>query len=64
MERKRIQINRSEEVQDIVDRMPVKGPRFVLYIVAGLATMLLVFGYFIKYPEVVTGTVTLSLIHI
>lgn len=61
MERKKIQINRSEEVQDIVDRMPVKGPRFVLYIVAGLATMLLIFGYFIKYPEVVTGTVTITM---
>lgn len=56
-----IEINRSEEVQDIVDRMPVKGPRYVLYIVAGLATMLLLFGYFIKYPEVVSGTVTITM---
>lgn len=61
MEDKKIEINRSEEVQDIVDRMPVKGPRFVLYIVAGLAAMLLLFGYFIKYPEVVTGTVTITM---
>lgn len=56
-----IEINRSEEVQDIVDRMPVKGPRYVLCIVAGLATMLLLFGYFIKYPEVVSGTVTITM---
>lgn len=56
-----IEINRSEEVQDIVDRMPVRGSRYVLYIVGGLALMLLLFGYFIKYPEVVTGAVTITM---
>lgn len=57
----KIEINRSEEVQDIVDRMPEKGSRFVLAIVCGLALLLLLFGYLIKYPEVVTGVVTITM---
>lgn len=61
MEDKKIEISRLEEVQDIVDRMPVKGPRFVLYVVTGLAILLLAFGYFIKYPEVVSGVVTITM---
>lgn len=61
IEDKKIEINRSEEVQDIVDRMPERGSRFVLGIVAGLALLLLLFGYLIKYPEVVTGVVTITM---
>lgn len=61
MEEKKIDINRSEEVQHIVDRMPERGTRFVLLIVGGLATLLFLFGYLIKYPEVVTGDVTITM---
>lgn len=61
VEDKKIEINRSEEVQDIVDRMPERGTRFVLMIVGGFAVLLLLFGYFIKYPKIVSGVVTITM---
>ena len=51
---------KTEEVQDIIDRMPRKTPRLVAVIVISLASLLLLFGWIIKYPESVSGVATVS----
>ncbi len=51
---------KTEEVQDIIDRMPSKTPRIVASIVISLASLLLFFGWAISYPESVTGVVTIT----
>lgn len=63
MEKKeeKIELKRTEEVQEIVDRMPVRGARWVVLIVVGLAAAMLLFGFVIRYPEVVTGTMTVTM---
>lgn len=50
---------KTEEVRDIIDRMPRRTPRIVTLIVASLASLLLFFGWIIKYPETVSGRVTI-----
>ena len=42
---------KTEEVQDIIDRMPRKTPRVVMLIVISLASLFLFFGWIVKYPE-------------
>lgn len=51
---------RSEEVRDIIHRIPHTFARHVTYIVGGIISLLLLFGYIIKYPDVMTGEVTIS----
>ncbi len=46
---------RTEEVQDIIDRMPNKFSRYVTYFVIFLVVFLFLFGFLIRYPDVVTG---------
>lgn len=53
-------IQKTEEVQDIIDRMPRKTPRIVAMLVIILASFLFLSGWLINYPESVTGTVTIS----
>lgn len=51
--------HKTEEVTDIIERMPRDTPRLVLWIVIWLALIMLVFGWIIKYPESISGTVTI-----
>jgi len=51
---------RTEEVRDIIDRMPNGIGKFVTLIVAGLAALLLLLGWMIDYPEKVTGPISIT----
>lgn len=55
-----IRSQRTEEVRDIIQRMPSTFARYVTYVVVGILGLLLIFGYIVKYPDVVTGEVTIS----
>lgn len=52
--------NRTEEVQEIIERMPVNFGLWVTMIVIVLFIFLFVFGWLIRYPDVVTGNVTIN----
>lgn len=52
--------NRTEEVQDIIERMPNKFGKYVTLIVLGIFFLLLLFGWLVRYPDVVTGEVTIN----
>lgn len=52
--------NRTEEVRDIIERMPNTFAKYITYVVCGIVLLLLFFGYVVKYPDIVTGEVTLS----
>jgi predicted HNH restriction endonuclease len=51
---------RTEEVQDIIERMPTKFGIWVSAIVLIIFILLFVFGWFIRYPDVVMGQVTIN----
>jgi len=51
---------RTEEVRDIIDRMPYRTGRMVAILVTGLCALLLFFGWLIEYPETVSGPVTIT----
>ncbi|MBA4408234.1 MAG: HlyD family efflux transporter periplasmic adaptor subunit [Bacteroidota bacterium] len=51
---------RTEEVRDIIDRMPYRTGRIVAILVTGLCVLLLFFGWLIEYPETVSGPVTIT----
>lgn len=51
---------RTEEVRDIIERMPHTFAKYITYVVCGIVALLLLFGYIVKYPDVVTGEVILS----
>jgi len=57
---KKITTKRTEEIQDIIERMPQNSGRIVLWIIIGLTVLLLLFGWIIKYPEVSVGSITIS----
>lgn len=50
---------RTEEVRDIIDRMPHRTGRIVAIAVTVFASLLIVSGFYIKYPESVSGAVTI-----
>ncbi|MES2651406.1 MAG: HlyD family efflux transporter periplasmic adaptor subunit [Bacteroidota bacterium] len=52
--------DRTEEVQDIIERMPNRFGFWVTLIVLGIFILLLVFGWFIRYPDVVTGQININ----
>ena len=52
--------NRTEEVRDIIERMPNTFSKYVIYIICGILGLLLLFGFNIKYPDIVTGEITIS----
>ncbi len=56
-------INRTEEVQDIIDRMPRKTGRIVSIFVIFFTVVLLFFGWLIEYPEIVTGSINITARH-
>ena len=51
---------RTEEVRDIIDRMPHGIGKIVAIIVASLAALLLLLGMMIDYPEKVTGPISIT----
>lgn len=51
---------RTEEVRDIIDRMPHRTGKIVAILVCGLSASLLFFGWLIEYPEKVSGPVTIT----
>lgn len=57
---KDILIERTEEVRDIIERMPNTFARYVTYVVCAILALMILFGYIVKYPDVVSGEVTLS----
>ncbi len=59
-EKDEIKVSRTEELKDIIDRMPLKTGRIITAIVAVLAGLLLFFGWLIEYPEKVTGPVSIT----
>lgn len=51
---------RTEEVQDIIERMPTKFGRRVVFIVLFVFSLMLLFGWLIRYPDIVTGQITVN----
>lgn len=51
---------RSEEVGDIIDRMPTALGRWVAAAIIVFTILLFVFGWIIKYPDVVTGQIKIN----
>lgn len=54
------QHTRSEEVQDIIDRMPSKFSKWVTIIVLCLLLFVLIFGWAIRYPDIVRGSIVIN----
>jgi hypothetical protein len=54
------QARRTEEVQDIIARMPYRTGRIVTILVTGLSVLLVFFGWLIEYPETVSGPVCIT----
>lgn len=52
--------NRTEEVRDIIERMPNTFAKYITYVVMGIVALLAFFGYIVKYPDIVVGEVTIS----
>ena len=51
---------RSEEISDIIDRMPITFGRWVALVVVIFSGLLLLFGWIIKYPDTVTGQIKIN----
>lgn len=51
---------RTEEVRDIIDRMPTRFGFWISIIVGFIFLLLLIFGWIIRYPDVVTGQTTIN----
>lgn len=53
-------IQRSEEVQTIIDRMPTKGATYAIILTSLLITIILILGFIIKYPDTVDGQISIT----
>ncbi len=51
---------RTEEVRDIVDRMPHRTGKIVAMVVAALCILLVLFGWLIEYPETISGAISIT----
>lgn len=51
---------RTEEVMHIIERMPTRFGFYVSLIVVSLTILLFAFGFLIKYPEILSGQVTVT----
>ncbi|PSL44702.1 HlyD family secretion protein [Chitinophaga niastensis] len=51
---------RTEEIQHIIDRMPTKFGVYVAFIVFSFAIAMIGFGWFIKYPDIITGQIVIN----
>lgn len=52
---------RSEEVQEVMNRVPSRILRYGLVILFGIVLVLLIGSYWFKYPDVITAEVTVSM---
>lgn len=52
--------SRSEEVRDIIDRMPNRFGFWGALVVLLVLVLLLVFGWLVRYPDVVAGRITIN----
>lgn len=61
MEEKEEEINiRSEEVQEVLSHVPSWMIRWGISLILGLIVMVLVLSWFIKYPEVINGSINIT----
>lgn len=51
---------RSEEVQDIVERMPTRWAAWTALVVTVLMCVVLALGFVIEYPDTVSGQISLT----
>ncbi|MBB5635306.1 multidrug resistance efflux pump [Pedobacter cryoconitis] len=51
---------RTEEVQHIIERMPTRFGFWITMIVAFLFALMAIFGWLIRYPDVVTGQIVIN----
>jgi len=54
---------KTEEVQDIIERLPTNFAKIITAIVSIVLVLLVIFGWLIRYPDVVAGEVTINAIH-
>ena len=54
---------RSEEITDIIDRMPTSFGRKMAWLVTVLALLILLLGWVVKYPDTVTGAIKINSDH-
>ncbi|MFH6935164.1 HlyD family efflux transporter periplasmic adaptor subunit [Flavobacterium sp. FlaQc-30] len=52
--------NRTEEAASIIERMPTKFGTTISGIVIGLVLLLLLFGWLIKYPSILSGQIVIN----
>jgi len=55
-----LQNKNSEEVRDILERMPTHFGKIITGLVAFISFLMVLFGSIIKYPDVVRGAITLT----
>lgn len=55
-----IPTQRTEEVTDIIDRMPTTFAKRIALLVCFIVGLLLFFGFIVEYPDVVAGEVSIS----
>ncbi|MCL4639143.1 MAG: HlyD family secretion protein [Olivibacter sp.] len=53
-------LQRTEEVQHIIERMPTRFGKIIGTLVIFIVVLLLLFGWLIRYPDVVTGEITIN----
>ncbi len=51
---------RSEPIQDIIEKMPNRFATVTTIIIVSLFAVLILFGWIIKYPDTVTGEITIN----
>lgn len=51
---------RTEEVTDIIERMPNGFAKIITMVVCFIVGLLLLFGFIVKYPDIVVGDATIS----
>ena len=51
---------RSEEIQDIIERMPTHWAMWTALVTGCLMGVVILLGFLIKYPDVVTGQVSIT----
>ena len=52
--------NRTEEVASIIERMPTKFGIMISAVAIGLVLLLLLFGWMIKYPSILSGEIVIN----
>lgn len=53
-------MERSEEIRDIIERMPTRWSGWIALVVGGLMGIVLLLGYLIKYPDTVDGQISIT----